>query len=85
MSNKTNTDNPPNHSVLSDPHIHTVSLSIAARLVGVARSTATEAHIRTGCLMPGVPVIKIGRRCLVSTTHLRAALGIAEPTPTNAP
>jgi hypothetical protein len=29
--------------------------------------------------MPGVPVIKIGSRCIVSTTHLRAALGIAEP------
>ena len=85
MANNTNIDNHPNRSILSDPNTHTVSLSVAAKLVGVARSTATEAHIRTGCLMPGVPVIKIGRRCLVSTTHLRAALGIADPSPTVAP
>jgi hypothetical protein len=85
MANNTNIDNHPNSSILSDPNTHTVSLSVAAKLVGVARSTATEAHIRTGCLMPGVPVIKIGRRCLVSTTHLRAALGIPEPLPSVAP
>ena len=85
MANNTNIDNHPNRSILSDPNTHTVSLSVAAKLVGVARSTATEAHIRTGCLMPGVPVIKIGRRCLVSTTHLRAALGIPEPLPSVAP
>ena len=79
MANNTHIDNHPNRSILSDPNTHTVSLSVAAQLVGVARSTATDAHIRTGCLMPGVPVIKIGRRCLVSTTHLRAALGMSEP------
>lgn len=71
----------PNHrySVLNDPNVLTVSLAVAAQLVGVARSTATDNHKRNGYLMPGVPVIKIGSRCIVSTTHLRAALGIAEP------
>ena len=67
------------YSVLNDPHVLTVSLAVAAQLVGVARSTATDNHKRNGYLMPGVPVIKIGSRCIVSTTHLRAALGIAEP------
>ena len=67
------------YSVLNDPHVLTVSLAVAAQLVGVARSTATDNHKRNGYLMPGVPVIKIGSRCIVSTTHLRAALGLAEP------
>jgi hypothetical protein len=66
-------------SVLTDPNTLTVSLAVAAQLVGVARSTATDSHKRNGYLMPGVPVIRIGRRCIVSTSHLRAALGIADP------
>ena len=71
------TTNP--YQLLNNPHILTVSLAVAAQIVGVARSTATDNHKRNGYLMPGVPVIKIGSRCIVSTTHLRAALGIAEP------
>lgn len=67
------------YAVLNNPHVLTVSLAVAAELIGVARSTATDSHKRNGFLMPGVPVIKIGSRCIVSTTHLRAALGIAEP------
>ena len=73
----TMTTNP--YQLLNNPHILTVSLAVAAQIVGVARSTATDNHKRNGYLMPGVPVIKIGSRCIVSTTHLRAALGIAEP------
>lgn len=67
-------------AVLSDPEILTVSLSTAADLVGVAKSTATAAVRTTGELVPGVPVLRMGRRCLVPTRHLRAALGIPEPT-----
>lgn len=67
-------------AVLSDPDILTVSLSTAADLVGVAKSTATAAVRTTGELVPGVPVLRMGRRCLVPTRHLRAVLGIPEPT-----
>jgi len=66
--------------VLADPQVLTVSLTVAAELVGVAKSTATTAARATGELLPGVPVMRVGRRCLVSTRHLRGVLGIPEPT-----
>jgi hypothetical protein len=67
-------------AVLHDPELLTVSLTTAAELVGVAKSTASANVKATGELMPGVPVLRIGRRCLVPTRHLRVVLGIPEPT-----
>lgn len=67
-------------TALDDPKVLTVSLSVAAGLLGIAKSTATTAVRATGELMPGVPVFRVGRRCLVSTRHLRTVLGIPEPT-----
>jgi hypothetical protein len=67
-------------TALNDPNVYTVSLTIAAGLLGIAKSTATTAVRATGELTPGVPVMRVGRRCLVSTRHLRTVLGIPEPT-----
>ena len=64
--------------LLSDPNLVTVSVSEAARILGVARSTAHAHYKRTGELAPNVPVLKVGKRCVVSLAHLRAALGLAE-------
>lgn len=66
-------------AVLHDPEVLAVPLTTAAELVGVAKSTASAEVKRTGELMPGVPVLRMGRRCLVPTRFLRAALGIPEP------
>lgn len=65
--------------LLSDPAIVTVSVSQAAEILGVARSTAHAHYKRTGELAPGVPVLRVGKRCVVSLAHLRAALGLPEP------
>ena len=61
--------------VLTDPTVTVVSVGTAARLLGVARTTAHYAHQATGYLTTGVPVLRIGRRCVVPTAALRRALG----------
>lgn len=65
---------------LRDPTRATVSISQAALILGVAKSTAHAAYKATGYLCPGVPVMQVGRRYTVSVFHLRAALGIDDPT-----
>jgi len=65
--------------VLNDPTVAAVSVSQAARILGIARSTAGHAYTTTGYLCDGVPVITVGRRRIVSTRHLRAVLGIPDP------
>jgi len=67
------------HRLLDDPDIVTITVEQARLLLGVGRSTAILAYQRTGFLIPGVPVLRVGRRCVVSTSHLRAALGRPEP------
>lgn len=65
--------------LLRDPHRATVSVSQAAVILGVAKSTAHAAYKVTGYLSPGVPVMRIGRRYTVSVFHLRAVLGMDDP------
>lgn len=65
--------------LLRDPTRATVSVSQAALILGVAKSTAHAAYKQTGYLSPGVPVMQVGRRYTVSVFHLRAALGMADP------
>ena len=65
--------------LLLDPHRATITLAEAARILGVSKSTAHNAHQESGYLMPGVPVLRVCRRCVVSTAHLREALGIVLP------
>ena len=65
--------------LLDDPSVITVTIPQAAAILGVARTTAHNACQLTGELIDGVPVIRIGRRCVISAAHLRAALGRPEP------
>jgi hypothetical protein len=70
--------------ILTDPNRLTISVAEAARILGIARTTAHYAYTHTGYLIEGVPVMTIStgstrERRVVSTTHLRAALGIAMP------
>jgi hypothetical protein len=65
--------------LLRDPKRATVSVSQAAAILGVAKSTAHAAYKQTGYLSPGVPVMQVGRRYTVSVFHLRAALGMTDP------
>ena len=81
-THKTDTDLPDLIRLLDDPHTVTVTVETARRLLGVARTTAIAAYQRTGNLIEGVPVIRVGRRCFVSTAHLRAALGRPAPSVT---
>lgn len=72
------------HQILTDPNRLTISVAEAARILGIARTTAHYAYTNTGHLIAGVPVMTIAtgstrERRVVSTTHLRAALGIAMP------
>lgn len=65
--------------LLLDPQRLTITVSQAAVLLGVSVSTAHHAHRRTGYLMDGVQVLRVGRRCVVSTASLRRVLGLADP------
>jgi len=63
--------------LLDDPHIVTVTVSQAAAILGIAKSTAFKAYKATGFLLDGnqVPVLLCGSRTIVSIEHLRTALG----------
>ena len=65
--------------LLDDPDRRTITIAQAAAILCVSVSTAYKHHRRTGYLMDGVPVLRIGRRCVISTSQLRRALGIREP------
>lgn len=78
METKQNSTNNP-LDLLLDPTRVTVSVSQAAQILGIAKSTAHSAYKSTGYLCAGVPVMQVGRRCVVSVFYLRAALGIGEP------
>ena len=62
-------------ALLNNPMALTVSVSQAALILGIAKSTAHK-ECRSGFLTEGVPVIQIGRRRLISITHLRVKLGL---------
>lgn len=78
MPNTTNSKPSP-LDLLTDPDRVTVSISQAAAILGIAKSTASASYRSTGFLLDGVPVLRVGKRCVVSVHHLRAALGMAEP------
>ena len=65
--------------LLLDPRRVSVSMSQAASILGIAKSSAHKAVKQTGRLCDGVPVIHVGKRQVVSTFHLRAVLGIDLP------
>lgn len=71
--------------LLHDPNRHTVSIGVAADILGIGRTTAYYAVAHTGELVAGVPALSIAtgstrQRLVVSTSHLRKVLGIADPT-----
>lgn len=55
----------------------TVDVPTAGRCWGMSRTSAYRAA-RSGELAPGVPVLRLGRRLVVTRAALLAALGIAE-------
>lgn len=75
----TTTSKPSPLDLLTDPDRVTVSMSQAAAILGIAKSTASASYRSTGFLLDGVPVLRVGKRCVVSVHHLRAALGMTEP------
>lgn len=78
MTEPTERIKPSANDLLNDPNRVTVSVSQASSILGIAKSTAHSAYKQTGFLMAGVPVLRIGKRCVVSIAHLRAALGCPE-------
>lgn len=71
-------------ALLGDPNRLTISVTQAAAILGISKSTASHAYRTTtpGFIIEGVPVLRAGKRCVVSTTHLRRALGLIEPVTT---
>lgn len=61
-------------AAISDTNTSFVGIKVAADFLGIAPSTAYTAAL-TGTLCDGVPVIKVGRRYLVATSHLRRLAG----------
>jgi excisionase family DNA binding protein len=57
----------------------TVTLSEAAKLLGIGRSTAYE-QARTGAIV-GVPVLRVGRRQFLSRTAIERVLDAKAPEP----
>jgi len=70
-----NWQQPPIEQLL-DPERLCMSVSDAATILHIAKSTAHNAYTETGLLCDGVPVIKVGRRYMVSTKLLRIVLGV---------
>ena len=66
--------------MLNDPTRVCVSISQAAQILGIAKSTAHVAYKKTGCLIEGVPVMRVGgsARLVVSLGALRTALARME-------
>ena len=63
------------HALIYDPNASPfVSIAVAADFFGIAKSTAYDAA-HTGELCEGVPVVRVSRRYLVATAHLRAIAG----------
>jgi hypothetical protein len=64
--------------LLRNPTLGAISLTDAARIVGVAPSTAHAHFMATGEFL-GIRVGAIGSRRVVSTRALRAFLGLDDP------
>ena len=64
---------------INDPEVFTIGVAEAAVAFGVSRATASHAYRRTGYLTDGVRVLRVGKRCVVSTAEIRRALGLPEP------
>lgn len=68
-------------ALITDPTRVTVTVTEAAEILGISRTTAFYAAANGGEILPGVPVLRIvtgsnRERRVVSVAHLRAVLGI---------
>jgi len=66
---------------LNDAGYLTFTVTEAAVMLGISKSTASHAYRRTGYLTDGVRALRIGKRIVVSAAELRRALGMSEPQP----
>ena len=60
----------------TNPKVLVISLAHACEILGIAKSTGTHAYQNTGYLIEGIPVLTVGKRCIVSAILLREKLGI---------
>ena len=67
--------------LLDDPSVVTVTVSQAAQILGISKSTAHKNYRSTGFLLNGdlVPVLSCGSRTIVSLEHLRRVLNYPTP------
>lgn len=67
--------------LLDDPTVVTVTVSQAAQILGISKSTAHKNYQMTGYLLNGnlIPVLSCGSRTIVSLEHLRKALNYPTP------
>jgi len=56
-----------------------MSIDQVCEILGISRSTAYSAIKRTGFVIEGVPILRIGDRLLMSAYLLREILGIQNP------
>ena len=71
--------------LLDDPTVVTVTVSQAAQILGISKSTAHKNYQITGYLLNGnlIPVLSCGSRTIVSLEHLRKALNYPTPLATS--
>ena len=65
--------------LLNDPNTVTLSMTEACHILGISTALASN-MAKTGQLCDGVPIIRVGRRAIISARQLRAVLGWPEPT-----
>lgn len=67
--------------LLDDPSVVTVTVSQAAQILGISKSTAHKNYRTTGYLLNNglVPVLACGSRTIVSLEHLRRVLDYPTP------
>ena len=67
--------------LLNDPTVVSVTVSQAAQILGISKSTAHKNYQMTGYLLNGnlIPVLSCGSRTIVSLEHLRKALNYPTP------
>ena len=74
IKSKTNRKTSANYALFN---YNTVSTAQACEILGISRSTAVNAIKKTGYLLKGVPILRVGKRQLISTYALREVLGLS--------
>ncbi len=77
IKSKTNKKTSAHYALINNS---TMSVDQVCEVLGISRSTAFSAIKRTGVVIEGVPILRIGDRLLMSAYLLRQILGIEQPT-----